>query len=97
MDIWGTWNARMASPTGLVVPDNTGDVWGHVFGHQASRTRPPEAVQVDGGANHQGEERNTRGSNPEILKSPKSPNLKFINTKISKIPKFPKFQNFPNL
>ena len=70
----------MASPIGLVVPDNTGDVWGYVFGHRASRTRPPEAVQVDGGANHQG---------IKIRKCQNPP-----NPKIPKISKFQKIQKF---
>ena len=36
-------SASLASP---VARDNTGDMWEHVFGHQASRTRPLEVARA---------------------------------------------------
>ena len=44
--MWAAWNVPLASPTGLVVPGNAGDVCGLAFGHQASPTRLPEAMRA---------------------------------------------------
>ena len=51
-------SASLASP---VARDNTGDMWEHVFDHQASRTRPLEVARAACSTSEEMEERITRG------------------------------------